>query len=614
MCDEHGDGRAPGRVRRPSSPPAQWEVRCPHCGRPLAPIGTRETKPLIPTSVYAVTKRDHEELCLVVGRRLRHPDRRAPLLQRLRPGPGALEPVHRCRGDLRLAPAQRPRSRSMFEDGAADRATSSTSSDIVRGIVLALESEDAVGHAVNLGTGRPTSVDEIAEPARGRPRRRDRAGAARPVPRGGHPALLRRSRRSPRSCSASARRSTLEDGIAILAGWLADQAAVDRVDEATRRARRPRARTVGQTRARSRDHRRLDERGALADAVPRRRSSSTPARITLDVVVADNESTDGTRELVEQRVPAVRVVTCPNHGFSHANNRGLHHVRRAVRAVPQPGHGDPRRHVRSSSSRQWTRDPDGRPGRRQAGDCRRRAVPDDQARPNAVRTLAEALGSERLPGPVALARRARARSSPLRDGGRVRLDVWLVHARPARGARERRVPRRAVLHLLPRRPISAYRIKQAGWEIRHLPTMTILHHAAEGRRQPEDGGAGCVRSAAVRAEELRARSPRRRTFGARPSPPLRAVYLGEKRAAASGGFAAGTARDDRPRPAAVRPAAARSVLGRPRSGSAGGTHARRATSHPARPAGARARRFCSIGHRCRSTGARSVRTCVASAA
>jgi len=44
---------------------------------------------------------------------------------------------------------------------------------------------------------------------------------------------------------------------------------------------------------------------------------------SLDVVVADNQSTDGTRELVEAEFPEARVVTCENRGFAHANNRGF---------------------------------------------------------------------------------------------------------------------------------------------------------------------------------------------------------------------------------------------------------------------------------------------------
>ena len=43
----------------------------------------------------------------------------------------------------------------------------------------------------------------------------------------------------------------------------------------------------------------------------------------LDVVVVDNESTDGTRELVETGFPQARVVSSENRGFGHANNRGV---------------------------------------------------------------------------------------------------------------------------------------------------------------------------------------------------------------------------------------------------------------------------------------------------
>ena len=52
-------------------------------------------------------------------------------------------------------------------------------------------------------------------------------------------------------------------------------------------------------------------------------SSRTRATPTLDVVVVDNESTDGTRELVESRVPGgARGRLARTTGFAHANNRG----------------------------------------------------------------------------------------------------------------------------------------------------------------------------------------------------------------------------------------------------------------------------------------------------
>src|SRR5947209_18172643 len=44
---------------------------------------------------------------------------------------------------------------------------------------------------------------------------------------------------------------------------------------------------------------------------------------SLDVVVVDNESKDGTREIVESGFPQARVVNSRNRGFAHGNNRGM---------------------------------------------------------------------------------------------------------------------------------------------------------------------------------------------------------------------------------------------------------------------------------------------------
>jgi dTDP-L-rhamnose 4-epimerase len=46
----------------------EWEVACPICGVSMEPVPTPETKAIEPSSVYAVHKRDHEELFRLVGR------------------------------------------------------------------------------------------------------------------------------------------------------------------------------------------------------------------------------------------------------------------------------------------------------------------------------------------------------------------------------------------------------------------------------------------------------------------------------------------------------------------------------------------------------------------
>jgi dTDP-L-rhamnose 4-epimerase len=65
-CSEHGDVTPPLRSGKQLAE-GEYEMHCPHCGREVKAAPTPESKALQPTSVYAVTKRDHEELFLSVG-------------------------------------------------------------------------------------------------------------------------------------------------------------------------------------------------------------------------------------------------------------------------------------------------------------------------------------------------------------------------------------------------------------------------------------------------------------------------------------------------------------------------------------------------------------------
>ncbi|MFQ5893047.1 MAG: NAD-dependent epimerase/dehydratase family protein, partial [Nitrospinota bacterium] len=45
-----------------------YEVRCPACGAAAEAVPTPETNPPVPSSIYAISKRDQEELTLTIGR------------------------------------------------------------------------------------------------------------------------------------------------------------------------------------------------------------------------------------------------------------------------------------------------------------------------------------------------------------------------------------------------------------------------------------------------------------------------------------------------------------------------------------------------------------------
>ena len=196
-------GRARASGRASNSSPGIGRCVVQPAGASYGPIGTRETKPLIPTSIYAITKRDHEEMCLVVGNAYGIPTVALRFFNVYGPGQSLSNPYTGVAAIFasRLLNGRPP---VIFEDGRQSRDFIHVS-DIVQGILRALESDAAVGQALNLGTGRASTVDEVADAPLAGNRRRRRARADRPLPGRRHPALLRRYDVAPRASSGFAR-------------------------------------------------------------------------------------------------------------------------------------------------------------------------------------------------------------------------------------------------------------------------------------------------------------------------------------------------------------------------------------------------------------------------
>jgi dTDP-L-rhamnose 4-epimerase len=228
-CGEHGRV-APGPRPEEQLLTRSWELTCDACGRELEPVGTSETKALIPTSIYAITKRDHEELCLVTGAAYGIPTVALRFFNVYGPGQALSNPYTGVAAIFasRLLNQRPP---IVFEDGEQSRDFIHVS-DIVRGILLALESDRAAGHALNLGTGRPTTVADVAHVIA--------EGLGLDI----EPELNEQYRAGDiRHCRADVERAkdllgfeakvAFADGMRDLLGWLQDQQAVDRVDDAT---------------------------------------------------------------------------------------------------------------------------------------------------------------------------------------------------------------------------------------------------------------------------------------------------------------------------------------------------------------------------------------------
>ncbi len=206
-----------------------WEVLCPDCGARLEPRGTPESKPLHPTSIYAIGKRDHEEMFLAVGRAYALPATALRFFNVYGPRQALSNPYTGVAAIFasRLLNGHRP---VIYEDGRQSRDFVHVS-DIAAAITVALDPLRADGYALNLGTGRAVSVLEVAAVL----------GAGLGIELEPEVAGVYRTG-DIRHCVASIERArellglepavSFEAGMGELVGWLAEQSPVDRGDEA----------------------------------------------------------------------------------------------------------------------------------------------------------------------------------------------------------------------------------------------------------------------------------------------------------------------------------------------------------------------------------------------
>lgn len=163
----YGEGRYSCKNCGPVNPPLRttrqleekrWEMTCPNGhGSAVTPIPTDEEKPLHPTSVYAITKRTHEELFLSYGRAYGIPTVAFRYFNVYGPRQALSNPYT---GVVAIFSSRIKNDKPpvVFEDGLQTRDFVSVH-DIASANLLAMEKGDGV---YNVGTGKPISILEIA--------------------------------------------------------------------------------------------------------------------------------------------------------------------------------------------------------------------------------------------------------------------------------------------------------------------------------------------------------------------------------------------------------------------------------------------------------------------
>ena len=201
----------------------------------------------------------------------------------------------------------------------------------------------------------------------------------------------------------------------------------------------------------------------------------------LDLVVVDNESTDDTRTVVAA-FPAARIVPSRNRGFAHANNRGL--MTTDARYVLFL---NPDTEIRSGTFEELVHALDHRSEVGLAGvvqlDSDGQIYPTIRRFPNALRALGGAFGAEHLPiRPKWLLERELDLKQYQREADCDWTSGSFMFAR--REALESAGFMDERFFIYSEEPDLCLRLKGAGWQIRHLPQMTIVHHAGKAGIRP----------------------------------------------------------------------------------------------------------------------------------
>lgn len=163
----YGEGEyrtAQGRVASPTIRRIEdlrqhrWELY--ENGETLIPVPTRESKPLMPTSIYAINKRDHEEMFLSVGRALNIPTVALRLFNAYGSRQALGNPYTGVAAIFisRLLNDQPP---LVFEDGEQIRDFVHVG-DVAEAFATVISSEAEVWDAYNVGSGSSITVNEMA--------------------------------------------------------------------------------------------------------------------------------------------------------------------------------------------------------------------------------------------------------------------------------------------------------------------------------------------------------------------------------------------------------------------------------------------------------------------
>jgi dTDP-L-rhamnose 4-epimerase len=207
----------------------EWEPRAAD-GSELVPVPTPESKRPALSSIYALTKYEQERACLIFGAAYGLPTVALRLFNAYGTRQSLSNPYT---GVLAIFASRLLNERPplVYEDGQQRRDFVSVK-DVAAAICLALERDEAAGHAINVGSGRSVTVDEVGRKLAATVGKEDLVPEVTGKFRAGDIRHCFADIALAQELLGFEPQVELEDGMAEIAGWLEGQVADDRVEAA----------------------------------------------------------------------------------------------------------------------------------------------------------------------------------------------------------------------------------------------------------------------------------------------------------------------------------------------------------------------------------------------
>lgn len=138
-----------------------WEPKCPKCSNHIKPAPTEEEATEYPNSIYAITKKAQQDMFMLYGKTYNVPTVSLRCFNVYGPRQSLSNPYTGVTA-IFISRIKNNQPAVVYEDGLQTRDFVSVH-DVVRALILSLENQEVKNEIINMGSGQPTTIKEIAQ-------------------------------------------------------------------------------------------------------------------------------------------------------------------------------------------------------------------------------------------------------------------------------------------------------------------------------------------------------------------------------------------------------------------------------------------------------------------